>query len=401
MQDYYYSKALNKYFPTRLDYLLYAHDGRGLGHVSRTAAVGLALKRLYPESRILLITGSAKTQVMVGRGALDWIKLPSYQTVLTGGASEGRDGEAGFYKSVLGNLRAEMIAGLVNILRPRCLLVDHNPLGKRQELRQALEQGKDSDCCWVLGLRAIVGEDKAVWAEETSRAVRDYYGDILWYGDSSVLGEDTPRRIETHFSRFPAEMGYVSRVRELAQFYQTDAQRGEQLACTVSLPWFGPHTDDLINGLFEALEKLGEFYGPCHIYVEQSRAQEVAELFRPLSHCQVEPIGDRYIGSLLSSKAALIYGGYNSILDVLALARPSLVVLRATRDREQQIHLDLLTQRTGASLQVVEEGAVTGAGIEEALRSLLEAEPAEPPSIDCSGAENTARYLHQLVQEQG
>ena len=116
MQDYYYSKALDQYFPTRLDYLLYAHDGRGLGHVSRTTAVGLALKRLYPESRILLITGSAKTQMMVGRGSLDWIKLPSYQTILTGGKSEGRDGEAGFYKSVLGNLRTEMIADMVAII---------------------------------------------------------------------------------------------------------------------------------------------------------------------------------------------------------------------------------------------------------------------------------------------
>ena len=99
MQDLYYSKKLDQYFPTRVDYLLYAHDGRGLGHVSRTTAVGLALKRLYPEARVLLITGSAKTHIMVGRGALDWIKLPSYQTVLTAGASEGRDGESGFYRN--------------------------------------------------------------------------------------------------------------------------------------------------------------------------------------------------------------------------------------------------------------------------------------------------------------
>ena len=401
MQDLYYSKKLDQYFPTRVDYLLYAHDGRGLGHVSRTTAVGLALKRLYPEARILLITGSAKTQVMVGRGALDWIKLPSYQTILTEGASEGRDGESGFYKSVLGNLRAEMIAKMVEVLRPRCLLVDHNPVGKRQELRLALEQGVATDCHWVLGLRAIVGEDKAVWTDETARVVEDYYGEILWYGDRSVLGPASMERIGSHFARPAAEMGYVSRVRELARFYEEMADTGEQLACTVSLPWFGPHTNSLLHNLYEVLDRLGEQHGRSHIYVERSRAQDVAELFDSLPHCLVEPVGDRYIGSLLNSRVALIYGGYNSILDVLALATPALVVLRATRDREQQVHLDLLQRSVGGALQVVDEVEASSRALEEALRQLLAAKPGSSPPINLNGAGNTARHLHQLVQEQG
>jgi predicted glycosyltransferase len=400
MQDFYYSKALDKYFPTRLDYLLYAHDGRGLGHVSRTTAVGLALKRLYPESRILLITGSANTQVMVGRGSLDWIKLPSYQTILTGGKSEGRDGAAGFYKSVLGNLRAEMIADMVKVLRPRCLLVDHNPLGKRQELRQALDQSGVGDCRWVLGLRAIVGEDKAVWSPETAQIAGDYYLDVLWYGDSGVLGTAPMQRIADHFDRTPVEMGYVSRVRELAHLYEDDADGGENIGCTVSIPWFGPSTAALLSSLHDALAAMGDEWGRCHLYVEPSRSREVKELFKPLSHCRVEPIGDRYIGSLIKSKVALIYGGYNSILDVLALARPALVVLRATSDREQQEHLELLQRTVGTALQVIEEGAVSGRVLVEKLRLLLAERPGNSPAIDCSGAERTAAYLHGLVQEQ-
>ena len=401
MQDYYYSKALEKYFPTRLDYLLYAHDGRGLGHVSRTTAVGLALKRLYPESRILLITGSAKTHIMVGRGALDWIKLPSYQTVLTGGKSEGRDGEAGFYKSVLGNLRAEMIADMVKVLRPRCLLVDHNPLGKRQELRQALEQSRDGDCRRLLGLRAIVGEDKAVWSSETARIFQEYFLDLLWYGDSGLLTEAPMKRIAGHFTRTPVEMGYVSRVRELAHLYDKDRDDGDKIGCTVSVPWFGPHTPALLSSLHEALGAMGDGWGHCDLYVEPSRFREVEELFTPLSHCRVEPIGDRYIGSLIKSKVALIYGGYNSILDVLALNRPALVVLRATRDREQQDHLELLQRTVGNTMQVVEEEAVSGRVLEEKLRLLLAEQPGDSPAIDCNGAERTAVHLHRLVEEQG
>ena len=400
MKDYYYSKALNQYFPTRLDYLLYAHDGRGLGHVSRTTAVGLALKRLYPESRILLITGSAKTQMMIGRGSLDWIKLPSYQTILTGGKSEGRDGEAGFYKSVLGNLRAEMIADMVKVLRPRCLLVDHNPLGKRQELRRALDQSADSDCRWLLGLRAIVGEDKAVWSSETAAIFTDHFLDVLWYGNSGVLTDGPVQRIADHFGRTPVEMGYVSRVRELAHLYEEDEDVDETIGCTVSIPWFGPRTAGLLSGLHEAMSGMGDGWGRCDLYVEPSRSGDVKEQFKPLSFCRVAPIGDRYIGSLIKSKVALIYGGYNSILDVLALNKPALVVLRATRDREQQEHLELLQRAVGASMQVVEEEDVSGPALVEKLRLLLDQKSAGSPAFDCSGAERTAAYLHQLVQGQ-
>ena len=400
MQDYYYSKALDKYFPTRLDYLLYAHDGRGLGHVSRTTAVGLALKRLYPESRILLITGSAKTQMMIGRGSLDWIKLPSYQTILTGGKSEGRDGEAGFYKSVLGHLRAEMIADMVKVLRPRCLLVDHNPLGKRQELRQALGQSGDSDCRRLLGLRAIVGEDKAVWSSETARILHDHFQDVLWYGDSKVLTDTPMQKIADHFGRSPVEMGYVSRVRELAHLYEKDAIADEPIGCTVSIPWFGAHTAGLLSSLQEALSTMGDGWGRCDLYVEPSRSGEVKEQFNPLSFCTVEPIGDRYINSLIKSKVALIYGGYNSILDVLALNKPALVVLRATRDREQQDHLELLQRTVGAAMQVIEEEDVSSRLLEEKLSLLLDQQSSNAPSIDCDGAARTASFLHGQVEEQ-
>ncbi|MEJ2056940.1 MAG: hypothetical protein P8X39_03765, partial [Desulfofustis sp.] len=160
MQDHYYSKKLERSFPTRLDFLLYAHDGRGFGHVSRSVAVGLALKRLYPYYRLLLITGSAGTAMLIGPGELDWIKLPSYKTVLKNGVSEGRDSTAGFYKSVLGNHRADMLEATMTILRPRCVLVDHNPFGKRNELVKTLERQTGSDCQWVLGLRGIIGDDK-------------------------------------------------------------------------------------------------------------------------------------------------------------------------------------------------------------------------------------------------
>ncbi len=399
MQDHYYSKKLKQYFPTRLDCLLYAHDGRGFGHVSRTAAVGLALKRLYPQYRVLLITGSSKAAMMIGQGALDWIKLPSYLTVLKKGVSEGRDSNAGFYKSVLGNLRADMLEAVTKILKPRCVLVDHNPFGKRDELVKALEHRQETDSQWILGLRGIIGEDKTLWSQKSSALVGRHYREILWYGDSEILGAEPLARIREHFQQPVTEMGYVSRVLEMNHLLEHGGGASETAACTVSLPWLGESSSLLIDGLNEAIRAIGPGSGTFRIYVPEDREAEIKKRFQTLPNCLVEGISDSYIGSLLQSRSAIVYGGYNSLLDVVAAGLPSLVVLRTTRDREQQEHLSRLHRAIGKSWRVIEEDQISGQALEDNLRYLLSASGNEAPRVDCQGAEKSALHLHRILQE--
>ena len=399
MHDYYYSKKLEKYFPTRLDFLLYAHDGRGLGHVSRTVAVGLALKRLNPQSRVLLVTGSAQAAMMIGRGPLDWIKLPSYQTVLTDGVPEGRDGNAGYYKSVLGNLRGEMLASLVKICRPHCALVDHNPFGKRKELLEALDLADHIRCRWVLGLRGIIGDDKDLWSSRSSELVAKHYQRVLWYGDSTVLGSEPLQRLRDHFGNRVDEMGYVSRALEFGYLQDNQSSADEKVGCTVALPWFGERSSAMVEGLHQALQAIGGSRGRFHLFVPEAQLTGLREVFRDLSFCRVEPISERYLVSLVQSGSAMIYGGYNSIVDVAATGIPALVVLRSTQDREQQEHVHRLQKSAGLQWQVIEEDEVSGPALEEALRFLLAASPVSSPPIDCRGAENTARLLHRMLRE--
>ncbi len=398
MQDHYYSKKLNQYFPTRLDVLLYAHDGRGFGHVSRAVAVGLALKRLYPDCRTLLVTGSSRTAMLIGPGELDWIKLPSYKTVLSDGVSEGRDSSAGFYKSVLGNLRADMLQALISILRPRCVLVDHNPFGKRRELVKALERQAESGSSWVLGLRGVIGEDQTLWSAASSELVGAHYREILWYGDGTVLGPETLARIENHFPRPVTETGYVSRVIEMA--HMLDRSESEKsVACTLSLPWLGDKGDALISALSAALESIGPGHGAFHIYVPEDRAAAIGETLGPLTHCIVAPISDSYVGSLMRSRSVVVFGGYNSLLDAAAAGLPALVILRSTQDREQQEHLSRLQKAVGDSWRVIEEERLSARSLERDIRFLLSAPGSSVPWVGCSGAEKTAMHLYRLLQE--
>lgn len=399
MEDLYYSKKLDQYFPTRLDYLLYAHDGRGLGHVSRTVGVGLALKRLDPDKTMLVISGSSKTGMLIGPAPLDWIKLPSYQTVLRDGVPTGGYGDAGYYKSVLGNLRAHMLTAMIEILRPRCVLIDHNPTGKRKELLSALRESAASDTQWVLGIRGVVGEDPGLWSAETAEAVK-HYRSILWYGDSRVLGSGQVDRLADHFGRDIEEMGYVSRLLELKQIISGNRQTDEEhIACTVSLPWLGESGDKLLAGLQEAAGSIDAARGAFHIYVSAADEPRVKGLFASFSHCRVRQVSDRYIDSLLQSDSALIYGGYNSLLDVAAAGKPAVVVLRSTRDREQQEHLRKLQIAAGEQWQVIDADELSTESLQSGLRHVLNAQPQAPVTLRLDGAERTALFLRDLIRQ--
>ncbi|MFQ6078218.1 MAG: hypothetical protein ACE5NJ_03670, partial [Thermodesulfobacteriota bacterium] len=199
MEDRYYSRKLGRYFSKRLDFLIYAHDGRGLGHASRGIAIGMAIRRLFPKCRTLFVSGCKQAGALIGPAPLDWIKLPSYETRIIQGKAEGSDGDSKFYKSVLEELRTEMLASIVKIFRPRVVLVDHAPSGKREELHRALEETKDTDTRWVLGLRGIIGDDKDVWSDYSVQLFKEYYDSILWYGDTNVLGHHYLNMVEHHF----------------------------------------------------------------------------------------------------------------------------------------------------------------------------------------------------------
>jgi len=400
MQDQYYSKKLERFFPTRLDFLLYAHDGRGFGHVSRTAAIGLALRRLYPDCRVLLVTGSSRAAMLIGPGELDWIKLPAYRTVLKNGVSEGRDSAAGFYKSVLGNHRRDMLEAVIAVLRPRCILVDHNPFGKRDELVKALESQAESDTRWVLGLRGIIGEDENLWSARSRELISNYYREILWYGDSGILGAKPLQRIKDHFPRPVTEVGYVSRLSELHYLLQHGPAE-KNSACTISLPWLSDSGEALTGALQDALTGLGEGYGAHRIFVPEDLVEELRKRFSSVAFCTIEPISEAYVSSLMQSRSALVFGGYNSLLDAAASGLPALVILRSTRDNEQQEHLEKLQQAVGKSWRVAAEDEITAESLETDLRYLLSADDLPPPAIDCSGAGRSARHLHRILSSSG
>jgi len=385
----------------RLDILIYAHDGRGLGHASRSIAVGMAARRLTPGLKVLFVSGCRYSRELIDNASLDWIKLPSYETEVVSGTSRGTAGKSNFSDQHLGVLRAETLKHLVTLYRPRVVLCDHSPQGKHNELRPALEAGFASDTRWVLGVRGVIGSVPQMQSDLSRILFQRHYHSLLWYGDSNVLGQSHLERLHRQFGVKPVECGYVSRLLELMARLTNNSDGGRFLAGTVSIPWLGENSMTLLVNLAEALHHLGPSHGQWRIFVGTGNNPDghatIHNLFQNIPHCTLEEPSARYAEALIHSKSAVIYGGYNSVIDVIHAGLPALVLLREMQDDEQQNHLKELVRKVGGQLAVLSEKDADAVTLGTLLQRQLKRPLQRPDRINLDGAENALRHLTTIL----
>jgi predicted glycosyltransferase len=389
---------------SRLDLLIYAHDGRGIGHVSRSVAVGMAVRRLYPELKVLFITGSRMVAQLIDSVPLDWLKLPAYQTKVVGGVSTGQTAFINLSDTELGECRHSIIQHLVNILRPRCVLADHSPQGKHKELIPSLETTRDTDTAWVLGVRGWVGSVPQVWSDTAEKLFSEHYRHLLWYGDSHLLGETQPNALKSHFAVQPLETGYVCRISELDQWLPVQHHPNDRLAGIISIPWLGENTESLIKQLYDALNSIGSKYGTWRLFIgspnDFSRQKQIHSLFEKLSFCKVTPAGEQYRQALLKAKTAVIYGGYNSLTDIFYANIPAVVLLREMQDEEQQAHMTQLNLLNRDRLMIYNEKDIEAEELAQVLIQQIQTNKLPEPEINLGGAAMAAKFLFEIINKQ-
>jgi predicted glycosyltransferase len=379
---------------SRLDVLIYSHDGRGFGHVSRGVTIGMALRRLFPGLKVLFVSGFKQTATLVGSCPLEWMKLPSYETQIIAGNSKGRLGNTNIKNCYLGPARASIIESIITNFKPRCVLVDHDPPGKRDELLPSLRKTKEADTIWILGIRAVVGEVAAIWSEMSKNAFEEHYHSLLWYGDEKVLGNEIPNGIGQYFSTNPIVTGYVSRFLELKHWapYHSGKYAG-----TIAVPWLSETSLTFLENLYKALSELGERYGSWKIFTDLKKVEAEANNIKlqldDMPYCSVENVSDRYLAALANSRVALIYGGYNSLTDIMAAKVPSVVIVRGMNDREQEEHVRKISQLKPNLIYVLKESEANWKTLAEGLEKQLNVEVDVESEIMLNGAEVSAEKI--------
>lgn len=379
---------------SRLDVLIYSHDGRGLGHVSRGIAIGMALRRLFPDLKVLFVSGFKQTATLVGPCPLDWMKLPSYETQIIAGKSKGRLGNTNIKNCYLGPARANLIESIINSFNPRCVLVDHDPAGKRDELLPSLKLTGDADTIWILGIRAVVGEVKDFWSELSKNAFRKHYHSLFWYGDKKIMGDQIPNTLAQYFSTDPIVTGYVARFLEMQHWAPYNS---EKVAGTIAVPWLGETSLALLQNLSEAVYDLGERYGRWKIFTDlkkiETEASKIKSQFDAIPHCTVQNVSDQYLATLSNSQVAMIYGGYNSLTDIMAAKIPSVVIVRGMSDREQEEHVRKISQIKPNLIYALKEDAVNRKTLAEGLERQLNVDVAAEDEIMLNGAKIAAEKI--------
>jgi predicted glycosyltransferase len=380
-------------------FILYSHDGCGLGHLRRNLAIAAAVTGEAPDASVLLLTGC----IDLGSHGLgpnaDIVALPSLRKLGNARYTARRLPVSG---AELRILRAGLITAAVESFRPDVLLIDKHPMGVRGELRPALASLPRWGGKAVLGLRDIL-DDPATVREEWSRDgviefTEAHCDRLLVYGTADVFDFIGEYGLPASLARRARWCGYVvhpdagrrlvlapepaSRPRVLAtagggedgsRLLETfvEAARTERWDATVVAgPQAGP----------ENRRALCDLAAGAGVRFHAS----VADLAELLPHVDV----------LVSM------GGYNTLSEALSLGTPTLCVPRAYPRSEQ-----LMRARSFASLglvRLVEPDRLSPEAVRTEVTALLGADRREiaaraHAALDFGGARNAASALLELA----
>lgn len=357
---------------------VYSHDTYGLGHLTRSTRLARAVLEEIPQASVLLLTGSPVAHRFRFPRGLDYVKLPS--VVKTGPERyEARD--LGLSNRRIRGMREQLLLNAVRHFRPHLVLVDNVPTGMKGELLATLDYLRTErprtrihlDLRDVLDTPDVI---RRVWHEkQVGHLLERYYDEISVFGVPEIYDAQTAYDLPPEKTRF---MGYIAPY--------TDERNGhpELPPCTPGcrriLVTSGGGGDGAELLLCAALlqQRLGEsspyqFHlvtGPLMDNEHQERLRESLPGLRNVTvHEFVQPLAAwmRRVDLVLSM------GGYNTLCEVMSLAKRSIVVPRVRPRREQMIRARAL--ESAGVVRVLPPDRLTPEDLQRALARAFESAP--------------------------
>ena len=333
--------------------LLYAQDSRGLGHINRTLTIAGRLLAAYPNLVAYIATKSPITSNFALPERCDYIKLP---TRLTPGTTQQTVEELESAKQHFREIRGQILRAAAVSLTPDLVLVDHEPLGSGGEFREGLYalKGQSPGTRFVFGLRDIMDDAahiRTLWQElGVYAAFENLYDGIAVYGSPKLYDVAEAYAIPPSVQPKLHYCGYIVRDLTTCDPATLRQQHGLPQNGPLVLATVGSGSDGypVLNATMMALQRLKTGLpdlvaivatGPFMPVEQQATLQAQATTW-----CRVVPCTDTF-QLMAASDAIVSMGGYNSVCEALAVARPLVVVPRTTHKLEQQIRAQMLAAR--------------------------------------------------------
>jgi predicted glycosyltransferase len=318
-------------------YLLYSHDGLGLGHVQRNLAVARALRRADSAASVLLATSVDDVGALGVPDGTDIVRLPALRKVANDRYEPRRLPISG---RRLRSLRSELLLAAVHSYQPDAMLVDKHPLGVRGELSPALAALRAVGGRAVLGLRDILDHAAAVRKEWSAGGVVDaiasYYAHVLVYGQREIYDAVADYAIPQHVAAHTTYCGYVVATDDDPVGAPPPPARSNGRPLVLATVGGGEDGSDVLRVFLRtAAESEWDAVvvgGPLASRRETGRLRDLATKAGARFH-RLVPRLQRWFPAV---DALVCMGGYNTLSAALATATPTVVVPRV-RPRAEQL----------------------------------------------------------------
>jgi predicted glycosyltransferase len=331
---------------------LYSHDTQGLGHIRRNLLLASVFQRMGCEPVILLLSGAREMGAFAIPPRVDCVTLPALRKN-EGGQYGSRSLSVPVSEVV--DIRSRVFRAALESFQPDVFIVDKAPRGALNELDGVLASLRESGRTrLVLGLREILDDASSVareWVEGGfERTIRDCYDRVWVYGDPRVFDPAVEYNLTESVREKLRYTGYLD---------PRDCWSPQRGATTGS-----PDTDEVPPPPFVLCEVGGGqdgaplaraflssrlphghtgvlVTGPQMPDAQRAEFQTAAEarrdikVFEFITDCR--PVLER-------ASRVIAMGGYNTVCEVLAHGKQSLIVPRVRPRTEQLIRAQRLSR---------------------------------------------------------
>lgn len=328
---------------------LYSHDAMGLGHLRRNMLLAQTFASCPERPVVLLINGAREAATFAMPPGVDCLGLPALRKEPDGTYSSRT---LDLSLSDMVGLRAATIRAALDAFEPDLLVVDNVPRGAAGELMPALVARQSRTRC-VLGLRDVLDHPSAVaaeWRRKRNVEVTEQYYEAVWvYGDKHVYDLVAECSI---FGRLAHKLRYTGYLDPRARAAPLEPDErlesliasGERFAlCLVG----GGQDGAPLAEAFARARAPNQVHrvilsGPFMPPDARRRLHELAVRDRRLHVLDFVTDAAPYVRH---ASCVVSMGGYNSVVEVLAEAKPLVIVPRVQPRREQLVRAERLRAR--------------------------------------------------------
>lgn len=387
-------------YPLRV--LLYSHDSVGLGHLRRNLAIASEIAATFPNSSIMIVTGSpCATQFQLPANT-DLVKIPSI--------SKDKQGEyitlnlSGSLKETL-RFRSRMILEAFRSFEPGLIIMDHQLTGLKGEALDMLREAKEKGVITIYGSRDVKDDPEVVkrnWDTPENRwALNEGYDRVCIYGVPEVFDPRVAYAPYLDKVKHVDFTGYiVPAVKKVAK--NPVPRRRKKVLVTFGGGSDGVHRAELY---VQALATAPAYWdshiitGPLMGADIKRRIRQQAKKLQPIGSVKVQRFHSNIPALLQQVDAVVSMAGYNSCVEILQSGVPAVLLPRSFPRREQVIRATRMAELGWVSVlpEVDPDPHRLFSAVEAALKSPRRSQP----QVDLHGLSRLCDIIFEQLQTAG